>query len=124
MRFTIVPPAAQQLAIFGGARDFALSSDGTRLVYVSGAQAQLMVRAIDQLDAVPLGSITGARSPFISPDGRWVGFFAGTNGELKKVSITGGPPIPLVRYRGLPGAQAGAPTTRLHSRPTTRAAVC
>ena len=109
MRFTIVPPAAQPLAIFGGSRDFALSSDGTRLVYVGGVSAQLMVRAIDQLDAVPLGSITGARTPFISPDGRWVGFFTGTNGELMKVSITGGPPIPLVRYRGLPRGGSWGP---------------
>ncbi len=68
-----------------------------------------MVRAIDQLDAVPLGSITGARTPFISPDGRWVGFFTGTNGELMKVSITGGPPIPLVRYRGLPRGGSWGP---------------
>jgi hypothetical protein len=65
MRFTIVPPAAQLLSI-SSARNLALSSDGTRLVYTR-AGGQLMVRAIDQLDAVPLGSITDFRSPFISP---------------------------------------------------------
>ena len=82
-------------------RDFALSPDGTHLVYVS-RDGQLMVRAIDQLDAVPLGGITRARSPFFSTDGRWVGFFTGVSGEIKKVSISGGLPLSLCRYEGAP----------------------
>ncbi len=101
MRFTLVPPAAQPRLIAVN-RNIALSSDGTRLVYAGGVRPPvLMVRAIDQLDAVPLSGITDSRSPFISPDGRWIGFFSDvTNGELKKVSVTGGPPIPLARYQG------------------------
>ena len=63
---------------------------------------QLMVRAIDQLDAVPLGGITRARSPFFSTDGRWVGFFTGVSGEIKKVAISGGLPLSLCRYEGAP----------------------
>ena len=98
MRFAIVPPPAQPLVVGGNNRDLALSPDGSRLVYVAtgGGQTQLMVRAIDQLDAIPLRGISGVNSPFISPDGRWVGFFAAN--ELKKVSITGGPPIRLCRF--------------------------
>ena len=42
-----------------------------------------MVRAIGALDAVPLPGTTNASSPFLSPDGRWVGFFTGV--ELRKV---------------------------------------
>src|SRR5206468_1601616 len=50
--------------------------------------------------------------PFLSPDGRWVGFFTGAGGELKKVSITGGLPITLCRYSGTPrGASWGADGT-------------
>jgi hypothetical protein len=48
-------------------------------------QRQLMVRALDQLEATPLGG--GQRGPFISPDGSWVGYFTG--GTLRKVSILG-----------------------------------
>jgi serine/threonine-protein kinase len=92
MRFAIVPPGAQPLTIQGIDRDLALSPDGTHLVYGSGGQ--LMVRAIDQLDAVPLGGLTGAASPFFSPDGRWIGFFTASR-ELKKASVTGGPPLSL-----------------------------
>jgi serine/threonine-protein kinase len=33
-------------------------------------------------------------SPFLSPDGQWVGYFA-TTGQLKKVPVTGGTPVTL-----------------------------
>ena len=43
---------------------------------------------------------TGAlRGPFVSPDGQWVGFVDSGN-TLKKVAITGGPPITLARIDG------------------------
>jgi len=100
-RFVIVPPAAQALAFSGFERDLAISPDGSRLVYTGGPQAQLMVRAIDQLDVQVVAGITFAYAPFISPDGRWIGFFTvGGNAELKKVSITGGAPITVCRVNG------------------------
>jgi len=99
-RFAIVPPPAQALLISGADRDLALSPDGTYLVYSGGARAQLMVRALDQLDTRPLAGLTNARAPFLSPDGRWIGFFTGVSGDLKKASITGGPPISLCRIAG------------------------
>ena len=112
MRLVIVPPAAQPLRIQGADRDLALSPDGTHLVYVS-RDGQLMARPIDQLDAVPLGGITDARSPFFSPDSRWVGVFTGgvlgNAGELKKVSIAGGPALPLCRYQGAPRGGSWGP---------------
>jgi serine/threonine-protein kinase len=68
----------------------ALSPDGTRLVYV--ANGQLYMRALDQLEAVPIrgtgGGIDFGRSPFFSPDGKWVGFWQ--DGKLKKVLADGG----------------------------------
>ena len=91
------------------------SADGTRLAYTAGDQAQLMVRALDQLDAVPLAGIVNARAPFLSPDGRWIGFFdrldegVGTGvvrrGALRKVSVSGGAPITICT---LTGASRGA----------------
>jgi eukaryotic-like serine/threonine-protein kinase len=106
VRFAIVPPVAQPLAIVGGDRDLAISPDGTHLVYVAGSGSggtQLMVRAIDQLEAVPLRGTSGARGPVISPDGKWVGFF--TSNEFRKVSMTGGP---ATRICVIPGGQRGA----------------
>src|SRR5262249_59738815 len=66
----------------------------------------LRVRGRDQLDVQPLAT-NAPRSPFFSPDGRWVGFFEG--GELRKVSITGGTSILVCRILGGPrGASWGS----------------
>ncbi len=52
------------------------------------------MRPLDELEATPLPGTEGANGfPFFSPDGEWVRFFA--NGELKKVSLAGGPPITI-----------------------------
>jgi eukaryotic-like serine/threonine-protein kinase len=70
-----------------------LSRDGRRLVYAAertGAR-QLFLRTLGELDPRPLEGTAGARSPFFSPDGQWVGFFA-EGGKLEKVPIGGGPP--------------------------------
>ena len=118
VRFAIVPPPAQPLGILGNDRDIAISPDGRNIVYRIGTAgatpgSQLAVRALDQLDARLLAGITGVRTTFISPDGHWVAFFGGANaGELKKVSILGGPPITLCRYTGNPrGASWGPDNT-------------
>jgi Tol biopolymer transport system component len=99
MRFAITLP--QPLTLQGVDRDIAISPAGTHIVYRAGSgQPHLVVRAIDQLEAQSLTATTGARQPFFSPDGRWVGFF--TNTELKKASVLGGPAITLCRYSGPP----------------------
>jgi serine/threonine protein kinase len=69
---------------------FALSPDGTRLAFVSEShgQPQLFVRLLSSLSAAPLPGTTDAYSPFWSPDGRSIGFFA--NGALRRVSLDGG----------------------------------
>jgi Tol biopolymer transport system component len=48
-----------------------------------------MVRALNSSEAKALPGTQGARSPFWSPDSRFIGFFAG--GRLKKIEVTGGP---------------------------------
>jgi serine/threonine protein kinase/Tol biopolymer transport system component len=110
-RLSIATPPAMPLAVQGNDRDIAISPDGTRIVYrAGGSSPQLVVRAIDQLDVTPIAGTANARAPFISPDGRWVGFFVATASttELKKVSLAGGPVIPLCKASGNPrGASWG-----------------
>jgi hypothetical protein len=70
MRFSIVPPAALPLAASFTGRQIAISPDGSNLVYVSataGGVSQLIVRAIDRLDAEPLRGTADARFPFNVP---------------------------------------------------------
>ena len=73
----------------------ALSPDGTHLAYVAaqGGTQQIYLRAMDSLEAKPIPGTEGAIEPFFSPDGQWLGFFAG--GKLKKVSVSGGAALTL-----------------------------
>jgi Tol biopolymer transport system component len=83
------PPAAD-------AYSFALSPDGRRIAFVAGGATgplQLWTRAFDSATAAPLPNTNGAVYPFWSPDGQSIGFFAG--GKLKRVELSGGPPIIL-----------------------------
>ena len=68
----------------------ALSPDGQTVVFtaVQGAKQQLYVRPLAQLEATPLPGTDGAASPFFSPDGQSVGFWA--DGSLKRISLAGG----------------------------------
>jgi serine/threonine protein kinase/Tol biopolymer transport system component len=94
-RLTITLPQDQQLVLLENGPAIALSPDGTRLAYVAirrGTQ-QIYLRAMDSLDAKPISGTEGATDPFFSPDGQWLGFFAGQ--KLKKISVSGGAAITL-----------------------------
>ena len=101
-----IPLPLDQLLSSRGRHLVALSPDGTHLVYV--ANNQLYLRAMDQLEATPIrGTAEGSgREPFFSPDGQWVGFWAG--GQLKKVSISGGASVTLCEAENPSGASWGA----------------
>ena len=79
-----------------GRRLLAVSPDGARVAYV--ADEQIYLRRLDQIEAsaVP-GTGTEAaggrfgRSPFFSPDSQWLGYYK--DGQLKKVSVSGGAPL-------------------------------
>ncbi len=73
----------------------AVAPDGQQLVYVAadGRSTRLYARAMADLTPRSLPGTEGARLPFFSPDGKWVGFFA--DGKLKKTPIAGGTPAIL-----------------------------
>jgi serine/threonine protein kinase/Tol biopolymer transport system component len=117
-RFAIsVPPSHRLASVAAG--PVALSPDGTRLAYsAEGAgKTQLFLRALDQLEARPLPGTEGGRAPFFSPDGNWVGFFAG-DGTLQKVSVKGGTLVTIcepLAVEDQPGASWGADDTVVFS---------
>jgi DNA-binding winged helix-turn-helix (wHTH) protein len=73
----------------------ALSPDGTHAAWSACAarDCRLYVRPLASLSARPVPGSDDASGPFFSPDGRWIGFFAG--GKLKKVSLAGGSPVSI-----------------------------
>jgi Tol biopolymer transport system component/tRNA A-37 threonylcarbamoyl transferase component Bud32 len=73
-----------------------LSPDGSRMAFVSegsDASTSLFVRQLSESEATELAGTAGARNPFFSPDGEWIGFFAQNN--LKKIPVEGGAHIVL-----------------------------
>jgi len=68
----------------------ALSPDGNQLAFVvkSKAKSEIWLRPLDTVSAHPIPGTEGGTWPFWSPDGRYIGFFAGE--KLKRVDIAKG----------------------------------
>ncbi len=99
-RLTVVTDPQLYVAVSGGT--LAIAADASFIVYVAGSTAadnHLVVRPLDSLTATPLEGTVNARFPFISPDNKWIGFFAGR--EVKKIALSGGEPISLCTFTGL-----------------------
>lgn len=97
---TLLPPEGWD---FAPASPFAVSPDGSQIVYVAIARPDnestpagsnsIWIRDLASPEPRRLTSTDGDAYPFWSQDGRWLGFFA--NGKLNKIEARGGPVIPL-----------------------------
>lgn len=84
----------------------AISPDGSRLAYIGGPRAQLLIRPRNQLHATAVPGTEAANTPFFSPDGSHVGFLRDKNVQI--ASINGGPPITVTdSLTGVAGASWG-----------------
>ena len=123
-RFASTLPTGQTMrdvGFFGSS--VALSPDGSQLVYVAreGDTTLLYRRPMDSLHAESVPGTEGARAPFFSADGSWVGFYtpgglstdgeskkgslparALIGGEVKKVSLRGGAPSSMFTVPDIP----------------------
>jgi len=107
LRFAVSFPKGQEISTGVVGVSFAVSPDGTRLVYTgsgTGGQPQLLLRSLDQINAAPLPISERVINPTFSPDGQSVVFSAPV-GILKVVSLAGGPPIVLTDS-AVPAVQA------------------
>ena len=102
-RLSIALPSPQVLA-FADAPILALSADGRALAFsamdTASGRKMVYVRPFEQAEARPVAGTEDGITPFFSPDGAWLAFFA--EGRLKKVPVAGGPTVAL----------ADAPTPR------------
>ena len=121
VRMTITTSGSTALTLSGTDRDVAITPDGSRVVY--RGNDQLLVRALNQLEPTVLSGLGAPQGIFISPDGQWVGFFDGTT--IKKVAITGGPPVTIATVVGSDrAAPRGARTGPSSSRRPHRRRAC
>jgi len=93
-RFAVTLPANQTFTatMF---RIMALSPDGRRLAYV--ANNQLYVQGFDDWEAspVPGSENSDPRGIVFSPDGEWLAYLSLLRGQIMRLPITGGSPVPI-----------------------------
>ena len=87
-RFSLSVEAGAPLLVSNNYIDVALSADGQRIVYPTGAS----IHMLSLLDGEHTPLVTGGQPlmPFFSPDGEWVGFLDQPSQELKRISVNGG----------------------------------
>jgi Tol biopolymer transport system component len=90
VKLSITPPEGTSLVMGAAAGPPALSPDGRKIAFVAeiGGNTSLWVRPLDSLTAHAVAGTDGARSPFWSPDGRTLGFFA--QDKLRRIDEDGG----------------------------------
>ncbi len=91
VQFAITLPANESLHEYVSS-SVAASPDGTLIAYAVNRSGDrgIYVRSLDSITTKWLVGTDRASNPFFSPDGRWLGFEAGS--VLKKISLGGGAP--------------------------------
>jgi Tol biopolymer transport system component len=105
----ILPSAGERFSLGG----ITLSPNGSDLVYaaeVDGKQ-RLFVRPLRKSTATELAGTEGARAPFFSPDGKWIGFFTAT--ALNKIGLDGGAVVKISDVVGVTRGGVWIPDGRI-----------
>ena len=97
VRFTI-PPAVEgeMLGMPDQFAAMAISPEGSRLAFIATDEdlvERLYLRDLDKAEPTMVLGSERARSPFFSPDGKWIAFF--TPRYLMKASVEGGLPLQI-----------------------------
>jgi len=111
-RLEINTSGASRLALYINNMRVAIAADGSRVVYPGGIPGSgapnVFSRRLDQFEPSLLAE--RGYEPFLSPDGRWLGF--ATQRMLRKVAVTGGSALDVTTLDGnLRGATWGTDGT-------------
>jgi len=79
----------------GSGRSLAIAPNGRRIVYLANTtgRPQLYLRDLGSVEATPIAGTQNAVSPFFSPDGQRIGFFA--DSKIQVLALAGGAPVML-----------------------------
>jgi len=116
-RFEATLPRGVGLVGIGAPQNpLALSPNGQQIAFVGcgAGVCQIYLRDRREIDARPIPGTEDARSPFFSPDGRWIGF--GAEGKVKKVSLDRGAVVTLADAPQFRGGSWGEDGTILFNR--------
>ena len=98
----------------------AVSPDGRTFAFVgvdSSGEAMLWFRRLAEAQATRFSGTSDASYPFWSPDNHSIGFFA--DGKLKRISISGGPPVTICEATAGRGGSWGEDNTILFASTAT-----
>jgi eukaryotic-like serine/threonine-protein kinase len=95
LKLALMPPEHGQFAFGPNVGGIALSPDGKNAAFVAAVDGKsvLWVQPLDGAAPRSLPGTEGAASPFWSPDGKSIGFFAGYGRMLLRVEAIGGTPL-------------------------------
>jgi eukaryotic-like serine/threonine-protein kinase len=99
VRFAIEPPPEVM-----NISSVAVAADGRFAVYEAQVEGEFhfFMRRFDGLQSQLVAGTEGARGPFLSPDGAWIGFVR--DAKLYKVSTAGGDALAVCSVQGGPGS--------------------
>jgi serine/threonine-protein kinase len=102
--FTIVLPEGTELA-YTNMAPLAIAPNGRMIVFPGrrAGRIQLFIHDVSTGETKALDGTDDARSPFFSPDGRWIGFFA--RAKLRKITVGG---TSLQEITDAPDARGGS----------------
>jgi serine/threonine protein kinase/Tol biopolymer transport system component len=95
-----LPPDQRIVASGNDLIRFAISPDGSRIVY--GANRRLHLRPLDSVVSTVVANTEDATAPFFSPDGESIGYVQ--NGRLVRLAVSGGTATPLAEVAAPAGA--------------------
>ncbi|MFQ5479593.1 MAG: protein kinase, partial [Candidatus Binatia bacterium] len=103
VKLTMELPPAQRLWTNIDWAPWKFTPNGRELVFIGGPPnaRQIFVRYLNDLEVQPVPGTRGVRDTalFVSPDGKWVGYYK--DKKLRKTRLAGGVPVPLLDSRDL-----------------------